>query len=151
MAATKGRLSRVQTGFTNLKAFVLEAKDKRVRRDLEMDLVKLYDERESLERDKSAFAKQINELSKANETAGQQLVDVEELLLALKHSEEPYLIELRLKLREQLKKLIDLIKLYPMQVQEVELVYRSGKSVFLERDRWERYRMNVRSKFKVLK
>jgi hypothetical protein len=151
LAAVKGNLERTRAKIINLTDSIEDTGDSRVKDTLQVRLSERHDERERLEADETALERSIDELSRANNTAKQRLEDIDDLFLALEHSNESNRFEVRLRLREQLKQILERVNIYPNQVQEVELIYKSGRSVFPEIDQLMRYMMNIRMRVKLLK
>lgn len=150
LVAVNGRLEQIETWIANVSDSIANTTSKDVRATLEKNLEGYLVEKAAQEKDRVDLEKRIAERNAAGETAEQKLEDMEELFLALQHSGEHDRIALRLRLREALKAILKRVNIYPGKVQEIELVYKSGKRTFLERDKLERYRMNVRRKIKGL-
>lgn len=152
LVAKKGELDQLKGKIDSLIDSIEYTRDRGVKNDLMARLIQRNNERDALEKERADLEKRISELSTASETVDQKLENIDELLLALVHSEEPERVALRLRLREQLKGILKQVNIYPKQVQEIELVYRaSGKSRFLQEDQLERYLLNIRRRLKGLK
>ncbi len=120
------RIAEKDNEVENLSDTIGQTKDSRVREQLEKRLSKAFDDKEELEAENKELEQEITELKqqeKGPEEYMEQAKEVYHLLDSAKDEEER--IELRLYLRQQIQKMIEWIKIYPLQeeykeVQETE-------------------------------
>jgi hypothetical protein len=95
-----------------LKDAVAEAPEKRLREAYHSDLIKIMDRKEELIRDRNIVDGEIRKLTVARNDC-QKRIDSIKVLIELLRTEKPEkLIELRFRLREQLRKLLKKIDVY---------------------------------------
>lgn len=126
VTANRQRLVELDNEIKNLSGSIRRTKDNRVREQLEKDMSNAYDDKEKIEAEIKEHDQEIIELQQL--TAGleesiNQAKEVYDILNSTNNENE--LIELRLKLRQQIQKMIEWIKIYPLQepyreVQEIE-------------------------------
>jgi DNA invertase Pin-like site-specific DNA recombinase len=113
-SALAGELGQVQDWIANLTDSIADTEDKRVRQTLQKKLSELLDDRERLEWDKSRIEAKIAQLSKASESIEEQLQSIEQLLDYMQSASKEKLIDVRLRLRDKLRQLIQKIIVYPV-------------------------------------
>jgi len=116
VTANRQRINEFDNEIKNLSDSIRRTKDSRVREQLEKDMSITYDDKEKLEAEIKKIEQEIIELQ-------QQMINLEESINQAKEvydllesaQDEAKLIELRLKLRQQIQKLIEWVKIYPLQ------------------------------------
>lgn len=115
-SSIQGQLSRVQSEIGNLTDSVSTTQDKRLRLLLENKITDRLDEKERFEKLESEAEIKINDLKHVNGSVQERISNVKELyetMQDLKDRDEKALIDLRFRLRQMLRNLIDRIDLYP--------------------------------------
>lgn len=126
LIANRERLIEVEEKIENLSDTISTTKDKRVREKLEQNLSQVFDEKERLERENKELEQEISSLSGQKDELQSEVDKAKEVYQILQSAEsEEERITLRLRLRQQIQKLIEWIKVYPLQepyipVQETE-------------------------------
>lgn len=126
----------------NLMDSVRKTKDARVRDLLDKELIKAMDQREQLQADRKQYEQESRDLShqrtKLRENIDQSM-EIYKLLASVTDEQER--IDIRLKLREEIKKLVEWIKIYPLQEKYIEIeeiepgIIKSMHSKYIDRVR----------------
>lgn len=108
-----GELNSIVAEIGNIADSVSTTPDKRVREMLEKRMAERFDKRDSLKQQMSQLKHQIDTLSRSFEDTQLTLDSLKELLTFLNTAESKKLVEARLKLRNDIRKLISRIDVYP--------------------------------------
>jgi len=126
MTADKQRLLEIHVEIENLTDSIGHTKDARVREQLEKRLSKAFDDKEHLQSKNWQYEQEIIELKRQKEELKKDIAQSQEIYSLLEDaSDESDQINLRLCLRQQIQKIIEWIKIYPLQedykeIQEIE-------------------------------
>lgn len=112
-AGIDGRLSKLEFQIRNLTEAVSDAPNKTKRRMLSMSMDDKVEELEQLEQEKPAINKRISDLKSLNGNVEKRLNDTKKAFAQMEKADEKTRIDIRFKLRQMLKNLIDDIKVYP--------------------------------------
>lgn len=115
-SSIQGQLNKVKSEIENLSESIATTQDKRIRELLEGKLADRFDEKELFEKEETEAETKINDLKQINGSVQERISNVKELfetMRDLKDQDEDKLIELRIRLRQMLRNLIEGIKLYP--------------------------------------
>jgi DNA invertase Pin-like site-specific DNA recombinase len=112
--AKASELKSIIVEIENITDSVSTTKDKRVRSMLEKRMIERFDTRDSLTLQITNLKQQIDTLSRSSEDTQLTLASLKELLSYLKTAETKKLVEVRLKLRNEIRKLISSINFYPL-------------------------------------
>lgn len=110
----------------NFSDTIGRTKDSRIREQLEKKLSQAFDDKESLESENKKFEREITELRQQKAGLEKNIEQAKEIYQLLNSAQgETERIELRLRLRQQIQKSIEWIKIYPLQepyqeIQETE-------------------------------
>ena len=108
-----GELHSIDTEIENIGDSVSTTPDKRVRVMLEKRMAERFDKRDSLKQQMNHLTQQIDTLSRSFDDTQLTLDSLKELLVFLKTTDTKKLAEVRLKLRNEIRKLIGGIDVYP--------------------------------------
>ncbi len=114
LAAFKGKLAEADTKVANLTDSIAGTEDQRVRKQLEARLAEILDEREALTKKKDHAEQTILELTHTREDAGEKVHNIKELIEFMKTQKGQRLFDVRLKLRNELRGLIEQINVFPV-------------------------------------
>ncbi len=110
----EGELNSITTEIENIADSVSTTPDKRVRVMLEKRMAEKFDKRDSLKQQMNHIKQQIDTLSRSFEDTQLTLDSLKELLAFLNIAETKKLVDARLKLRNEIRKLISRIDVYPV-------------------------------------
>jgi Rad3-related DNA helicase len=116
IASIQGQLNKAKSEIKNLTDSIASTPDKRIRTLLEDKLAGRLDEKEKLEKQEAKIEVKIHELKQININVSERISNVNELfglMQDLKDQDEEALIDLRFRLRQMLRNLIDRIDVYP--------------------------------------
>jgi hypothetical protein len=108
-----GELNSINTELENISDSVSTTPDKRVRAMLENQMAERFDRQASLKQQMDHIKQQIDTLSRSFEDTQLTLDSLKELLVFLNTTETKKRIEVRLKVRNEIRKLISRIDVYP--------------------------------------
>jgi DNA invertase Pin-like site-specific DNA recombinase len=115
-SSIQGKLNKAKSEIKNLTDSIASTPDKRIRTLLEDKLAGRLDEKEKLEKQEAKIEVKIHELKQININVSERISNVKELfglMQDLKDQDEEALIDLRFRLRQMLRNLIDRIDVYP--------------------------------------
>jgi len=115
-SSIQGQLNKVKSEIENLSDTIASTPDKRIRAQLEGKLADRLDEKERFEKQETEAAIKINDLKKVNGNVQERISNVKELFQVmqdLKDRDEDTLIDIRFRLRQMLRNLIEGIKVFP--------------------------------------
>ena len=117
ITANRERLLEIGDEVENLSDIIARTKDHRVQEQLEQRLIRAFDERERIEGENEVYEQEMNELRCQREEIQGRVDNAREIysLLQSTSGDEKREIELRLHLRQQIQRLIEWIKVYPLQ------------------------------------
>jgi hypothetical protein len=126
LITNRQQILEINAMIENLTDSIASTKDRRTREQYDKRLTKLFNDRDGLEFESKEFERVITELRQQKteiESNAEQIKEVYRLLENAK--DEKKRIEMRLRLRQQIRKVIDWIKIYPLQesyqdIQETE-------------------------------
>jgi len=107
------QLKAIDLDINNLADSIATTPDKRVRARLEEGMCDRFNKKESIKRQIQEMEQQIHKQSRASEDTKLTLDSVKELMNILQIVEKNRLIEIRLKLRKEIRSLIERIDIYP--------------------------------------
>ena len=108
-----GNLEVLKNKVENLGVALEDENRKEIQEHLKNSLAKVFDNQNTLINQKEELEHQINELRNSKEGAKTHIKALKELLLFLEKEKGKKLIEVRLKLRAELRQLIDKIVVFP--------------------------------------
>lgn len=109
-----GELNSIIAEIENIADSFSTTPDNRVRAMLEKQMTERFDKRDSLKQQMDNLKQQIDTLSRSFEDTQLTLDSVKELMAFLSTAETKKLVEARLKLRNEIRKLISKINVYPV-------------------------------------
>ena len=122
-----GELKIIDAQIQNLTGSIERTSNSQVRETLEKKMAENFDKKASLKDKQKRIKHQLDSLSYENT---QQTLDaLGELLAALQDSKTPAQIAIRLKLRNELRQLISIIKVYPESVKREWLTHKNLKGI----------------------
>lgn len=113
LSATRGKLENTKQFVLNVTDSIRTTNSAAVRKELEGDLDTLLDERTVLEKQYSTLQREFQAATKVDQDAKERLSSLRELFDAIGTLQGQDLIDLRLRLRQEVKKLIKKITIYP--------------------------------------
>ncbi len=113
MDGLSGELNGINAEIENLADSISTTSDKRVREMLEKRMGASFDKQNELKQQIAHLKQEIARLSQSFETTQETLDSLKELLAFLNTAKTGKLIEVRIKLRNELRKLIDRIDVFP--------------------------------------
>lgn len=122
-----GELETIDVQIQNLASSIERTSNSQVRETLEKKMAENFDRKASLKEKQKRIKHQLDSLS--NENTQQTLDALTELVASLQDSKTPAQIAIRLKLRNELRQLISLIKVYPESVKRGWLTYKNLKHI----------------------
>jgi DNA invertase Pin-like site-specific DNA recombinase len=126
LTVNRQRLLEIDSKVENFSDTIGRTKDSRIREQLEKKLSQAFDDKESLESENKKFEREITELRQQKAGLEKDIEQAKEIYQLLNSAQgETERIELRLRLRQQIQKSIEWIKIYPLQepyqeIQETE-------------------------------
>jgi DNA invertase Pin-like site-specific DNA recombinase/uncharacterized protein (UPF0335 family) len=126
LTVNRQRLLEIDSKVENFSDTIGRTKDSRIREQLEKKLSQAFDDKERLESENKKFEREITELRQQKAGLGKDIEQAKEIYQLLNSAQgEAERIELRLRLRQQIQKSIEWIKIYPLQepyreIQETE-------------------------------
>ncbi|WP_235836058.1 recombinase family protein [Acetivibrio thermocellus] len=126
LTVNRQRLLEIDSKVENFSDTIGRTKDSRIREQLEKKLSQAFDDKESLESENKKFEREITELRQQKAGLEKNIEQAKEIYQLLNSAQgETERIELRLRLRQQIQKSIEWIKIYPLQepyqeIQETE-------------------------------
>lgn len=126
LTVNRQRLLEIDSKVENFSDTIGRTKDSRIREQLEKKLSQAFDDKERLESENKKFEREITELRQQKAGLEKDIEQAKEIYQLLNSAQgEAERIELRLRLRQQIQKSIEWIKIYPLQepyqeIQETE-------------------------------
>ena len=126
LTVNRQRLLEIDSKVENFSDTIGRTKDSRIREQLEKKLSQAFDDKERLESENKKFEREITELRQQKAGLEKDIEQAKEIYQLLNSVQgEAERIELRLRLRQQIQKSIEWIKIYPLQepyqeIQETE-------------------------------
>ena len=126
LTVNRQRLLEIDSKVENFSDTIGRTKDSRIREQLEKKLSQAFDDKERLESENKKFEREITELWQQKAGLEKDIEQAKEIYQLLNSAQgETERIELRLRLRQQIQKSIEWIKIYPLQepyqeIQETE-------------------------------
>ena len=126
LTVNRQRLLEIDSKVENFSDTIGRTKDSRIREQLEKKLSQAFDDKERLESENKKFEREITELLQQKAGLEKDIEQAKEIYQLLDSAQgEAERIELRLRLRQQIQKSIEWIKIYPLQepyqeIQETE-------------------------------
>jgi len=126
LTVNRQRLLEIDNKVENFSDTIGRTKDSRIREQLEKKLSQAFDDKERLESENKKFEREITELRQQKAGLEKDIEQAKEIYQILNSAQgEAERIELRLRLRQQIQKSIEWIKIYPLQepyqeIQETE-------------------------------
>jgi DNA invertase Pin-like site-specific DNA recombinase len=126
LTVNRQRLLEIDSKVENFSDTIGRTKDSRIREQLEKKLSQAFDDKERLESENKKFEREITELLQQKAGLEKDIEQAKEIYQLLNSAQgETERIELRLRLRQQIQKSIEWIKIYPLQepyqeIQETE-------------------------------
>lgn len=126
LTVNRQRLLEIDSEVENFSDTIGRTKDSRIREQLEKKLSQAFDDKERLESENKKFEREITELRQQKAGLEKDIEQAKEIYQLLNSAQgEAERIELRLRLRQQIQKSIEWIKIYPLQepyqeIQETE-------------------------------
>ncbi|MGI6544081.1 MAG: recombinase family protein [Limnochordia bacterium] len=126
LTVNRQRLLEIDSKVENFSDTIGRTKDSRIREQLEKKLSQAFDDKERLESENKKFEREITELRQQKAGLEKDIEQAKEIYQLLNSAQgETERIELRLRLRQQIQKSIEWIKIYPLQepyqeIQETE-------------------------------
>jgi len=126
LTVNRQRLLEIDSKVENFSDTIGRTKDSRIREQLEKKLSQAFDDKESLESENKKFEREITELRQQKAGLEKDIEQAKEIYQLLDSAQgETERIELRLRLRQQIQKSIEWIKIYPLrepyqEIQETE-------------------------------
>jgi len=126
LTVNRQRLLDIDSKVENFSDTIRRTKDSRIREQLEKKLSQAFDDKERLESENKKFEREITELRQQKAGLEKDIEQAKEIYQLLNSAQgEAERIELRLRLRQQIQKSIEWIKIYPLQepyqeIQETE-------------------------------
>ncbi|MGE5581464.1 MAG: recombinase family protein [Bacillota bacterium] len=114
LAAAQSRQQEITRMSDNLTDSIATTDNQAVRKTLEERLSKILAELHQIDTEVLVLEREVKQLSSAQEDTETRLESMRELLSFLRERKVPELIEVRRKLREELRELIDRIEVYPV-------------------------------------
>jgi DNA invertase Pin-like site-specific DNA recombinase len=111
--ANESELRSIGEEIENIAASISRTRDDRVRETLENSMAERFDRKDSIQQHMNQIEQQINTLSRSVEDTQLILDSLNELLAFLQTPESKELIDVRLKLRNQIRKLLNVIDVFP--------------------------------------
>ncbi len=115
-SSIKGQLHKVESEIENLSDTISTTADKRIRSLLESKLTGKLDEKENFEKQFTEVETKIHDLKRINGNLQERISNLKELfetMQDLKDKDEDALIDIRFRLRQMLRNLIERIDIYP--------------------------------------
>lgn len=113
MQGKAGESKFIAKEIENIADSIETTPDKRVRNILENRLVQKLDQQEEINQKIKIIKKQIDDLSKCSINSHLALQSIKDLFHFMKHADGKQLIDTRLKLKNEIQKLVRIIKIYP--------------------------------------
>jgi DNA invertase Pin-like site-specific DNA recombinase len=113
LSITKAKLGEVARKTGNLTDAIAEADDKRTRDLLRGKLKVALDEKESLEKETEGLKRELESASRAAEGTRERLESLSQLFDVMQTADEKQRIDIRLRLRQELRRLISRLDVYP--------------------------------------
>jgi DNA invertase Pin-like site-specific DNA recombinase len=126
LTVNRQRLLEIDSEVENFSDTIGRTKDSRIREQLEKKLSQAFDDKERLESENKKFEREITELRQQKAGLEKDIEQAKEIYQLLNSAQgETERIELRLRLRQQIQKSIEWIKIYPLrepyqEIQETE-------------------------------
>jgi DNA invertase Pin-like site-specific DNA recombinase len=126
LTVNRQRLLEIDSKVENFSDTIGRTKDSRIREQLEKKLSQAFDDKERLESENKKFEREITELRQQKAGLEKDIEQAKEIYQLLNSAQgETERIELRLRLRQQIQRSIEWIKIYPLQepyqeIQETE-------------------------------
>lgn len=143
LTVNRQRILKIDSEIDNLSDSIAGTKYPQVREHLEGRLAKAFDEKARLEAENQGYDRELTQLRKEKATLTQDVEQTREIYALLESCQsEKERIDLRFRLRQQIRKMVEWIKIYPLQepyqeVQETEepYIYRVMDSKHLDKVR----------------
>ena len=121
ISANEERLSEIEGEISNLAENIATTKDSRSRELLDKSLTGRFDEQERLKAENISHNQEMNDLQHQKENLQANVDKAMEIYSLLDSAQGEERIELRLKLRREIKTLINRIDIYPLQEKYTEI------------------------------
>lgn len=141
LSANEERLSEIEGEIENLTETIATTKDSRVRKSLDKRLTGRFDEQERLKAENISHNQEMDDLRRQKENLQENIDKAMEIYSLLDSTRDEERVALRLKLRREIKTLIDRIDVYPLQekfteIEEVEPgIIKHMKSKYIDKVR----------------
>ncbi len=113
LSATETRIATLSRKETNLMDEIEDTEDREHRRSVRPRLQAVREEKATLENDLPRIQREIEIASSAGQTMQEHLEGLKQLMGVMETLQGPQRIELRLRLRNEIRRLIDKIEIYP--------------------------------------
>lgn len=140
--AVEGELIQVQRRITNLIDSLEETDNPEAVKPIKDRIGTLQEQKAGLEAQQQFLSRQINKTASTIQDAEKQLQDIKELIDYMVNLDEKKRIELRLNLRNHLRRLLDQINFLP-DVRQVGLLFKTGGGRLLEVEGDQVYLLDV--------
>ena len=122
--STSHKRFTINNEINNLRAIIRKSNDERVRDFLEKDLITALDEREKLQTDHKEYERESRELSRQKTELRNNIDRTREVYKYLQSAKnEKARIDIRLRLRTEIQKLIEHVKIYPLMEPYKDIEY----------------------------
>jgi DNA invertase Pin-like site-specific DNA recombinase len=129
VTVNRQRILEIDSEIENLSDSIARTKHPQVREHLEGRLAKAFDEKARLEAENQGYDRELTQLRQEKATLTQDVEQAREIYALLESCQsEKERIDLRFRLRQQIRKMVEWIKIYPLQepyqkIQETEEPY----------------------------
>ena len=113
LQSIEGELNTIEGNINNMLDSIASTDSKELRKVLEDRASEMLERKVELEKEKTAQNRSIDKIVQSNQSTEEQLKDVKELIDLMDKLEGQERIELRLKLRNQLRRLLAKIRVFP--------------------------------------
>jgi len=120
--ANSYRINEIDNEMENLADSISITKDSRIRKYLDKKMVQVFDEQDQLKKDNKKYRQELQELSLQKMNLNKNMDHAKEIYQLLESTnKELEKLELRFRLKEEIRKIVEVIDIYPLQVKYKKL------------------------------